>query len=75
MPFIPVYLLQVADAHVNSFSDFWWGGAYFTIDSPFGSTVFVNYPSPLLWVGYALYYTVLQPFTDKHREKCSKSWL
>ena len=58
MPFIPVYLLQVADAHVNSFSDFWWGGAYFTIDSPFGSNVFVNYPSPLLWVGYALYYTV-----------------
>jgi len=56
-PLVPVYLLQVAPHWLPSPTDWWWGGLFLEIPLPYLSSPHLAYPSPILWLLYAIYYT------------------
>ena len=56
-PVIPQFLLEVEKSHAGSLPDIWWGGYYATMLMPYGKAVHLNYPAPLLWGLYGVYYT------------------
>lgn len=58
-PVIPVYILQVVPGFVTSASDYLWGGSYIPLVIPYVKTLFIQLPSPLLWLIYASYYSLL----------------
>jgi uncharacterized RDD family membrane protein YckC len=58
-PMIPVYLLQVSPDFIARASDWWWGGLYVTSSLPFIADLNIAYPSPVLWLLYGSYYTLL----------------
>ncbi len=57
-PMLPVYLVQVAPDFVSSAGDWWWGGRFVTISLPLLADFHLTYPAPLLYLIYALYYTL-----------------
>ncbi len=56
-PVVPQFLLEVDNSHASRLVDFWWGGYYTSVVLPYGKTIHLNYPAPLLWVLYGAYYT------------------
>ncbi len=56
-PVIPVYFLQVSPHWFPAPSDWWWGGAFIQIPGFFSSSLYLAYPSPIIWILYAWYYT------------------
>jgi len=56
-PMIPQFLIQVPEHYFSVTADFWWGGAFVTVALPYGEVIFIQYPVPLFWLLYLLYYT------------------
>ncbi len=57
-PMFPQFLLEVDPAYSASTGALWWGGKYLTVALFYGKTIHLAYPSPLLWMVYAGYYTL-----------------
>lgn len=57
MPVFPIYLLQIKEAYLNAVANFWWGGYFQTVETPWGAVLNIAYPAPLLWLLYVAYYT------------------
>ena len=71
-PMFPQFLLQVESDHLTSASDFWWGGSYFLWNLSYGKAVYINYPAPMLWGLYGLYYTIFAAQTGQTPGKMMK---
>ena len=56
-PVFPQFLLQVKPGVSAQFADWWWGGYFFSVLLPWGKTIYVSYPAPLLVGLYAAYYS------------------
>ncbi len=61
-PMIPQFILQVPDYYLPKSQDFWWGGWFFTLDLPYGKSICIQYPVPVFWLIYILYYTLFTFF-------------
>ena len=58
-PMVPQYIVEAAAGYSPDPADFWWGGYYGTFTLPYGKTIHLSYPSPLLWLIYIIYYAGL----------------
>lgn len=56
-PLVPQFIFEVKGEFVSTPSDFWWGGYLFPWHLPWHKTIYLNYPAPLLWLIYAIYFT------------------
>lgn len=57
-PIIPQFIMEVKPGYVSLPRNTWWGGNLFSLPLPYGKVIFINYPSPLLFLVYGLYYTI-----------------
>lgn len=71
-PIIPQFLLEVQKGPQTDFTDWWWGGHFYSIHLPYGKDIFVHYPALLLWLVYCLYYTLFAFFGGQTPGKMMK---
>jgi uncharacterized RDD family membrane protein YckC len=57
-PIIPQFIMEVKSGYVSESQQTWWGGNLFSFVLPYGKVIFLNYPSPLIFLVYGLYYTI-----------------
>ena len=57
-PVFPQYLLQVSDTFQPLAQHIWWGGYFWSVKLSYGKTLFIQFPSPVFWLFYAVYYTL-----------------
>lgn len=71
-PIVPQFLLQLNVGAQSVVSHFWWGGYFFSVQLPYGKDIFINYPAPLLWLVYCLYYTIFTSLMGQSPGKMMK---
>jgi uncharacterized RDD family membrane protein YckC len=71
-PIIPQFLLEISKDYQSNPANFWWGGHFYSIHLPYGKDIFLNYPAPLLWLVYGLYYSLFIIFKNQTPGKMMK---
>jgi uncharacterized RDD family membrane protein YckC len=56
-PMFPFYLLQPSEGLISNPANWWWGGYFLTISSPWLADVYLAVPSLVLMLLYGCYYT------------------